>query len=83
MIGKVIIPPGHRVTNYRPTYEPEFYTTNGGTMIADLGVASDEFQKAISLGGDGDTMTCVAGGIAEAFYGEVPDRHPKPLFFNI
>lgn len=25
-----------------------------------------------SLGGDGDTMACIAGGIAEAFYGEVP-----------
>jgi ADP-ribosylglycohydrolase len=24
------------------------------------------------LGGDSDTLTCITGGIAEAFYGEVP-----------
>ena len=32
----------------------------------------DAIRKAISLGGDGDTMACIAGGIAEGFYGEVP-----------
>jgi ADP-ribosylglycohydrolase len=32
----------------------------------------DAVRKAISLGGDSDTMACIAGGIAEAFYGEVP-----------
>jgi len=31
----------------------------------------DAIRKAISLGGDGDTMACIAGGIAEAFYGKV------------
>lgn len=34
----------------------------------------DAIRKAISLGGDADTMACIAGGIAEAFYGEVPAR---------
>jgi ADP-ribosylglycohydrolase len=37
---------------------------------------SDDFEgavrNAVSLGGDADTMGCIAGGIAEAFYGEVP-----------
>ena len=32
----------------------------------------DAIRKAISLGGDADTQACIAGGIAEAFYGEVP-----------
>ncbi len=32
----------------------------------------DAIRKAISLGGDGDTMACIAGGIAEAYYGQVP-----------
>ncbi len=32
----------------------------------------DAVRNAISLGGDADTMACVAGGIAEAFYGGVP-----------
>ncbi|GAH43855.1 unnamed protein product, partial [marine sediment metagenome] len=28
---------------------------------------------AISLGGDSDTLACITGGIAEAFYRDVPD----------
>ncbi len=32
----------------------------------------DSLRKAISLGGDADTLACIAGGIAEAFYGGVP-----------
>lgn len=34
----------------------------------------DAVRKAISLGGDSDTMACIAGGIAEAYYGGVPDE---------
>jgi ADP-ribosylglycohydrolase len=37
---------------------------------------SDDFESAvrlaISLGGDADTMACIAGGISEAYYGRVP-----------
>jgi ADP-ribosylglycohydrolase len=29
-------------------------------------------RLAVSLGGDSDTIACIAGGIAQAFYGEVP-----------
>jgi len=29
-------------------------------------------RKAISLGGDSDTMACITGGIAQAFYKEIP-----------
>jgi len=29
-------------------------------------------RKAISIGGDSDTIACMAGGIAEAFYMEIP-----------
>ncbi|MBS0266355.1 MAG: ADP-ribosylglycohydrolase family protein [Planctomycetes bacterium] len=32
----------------------------------------DAIRNAISLGGDADTMACIAGGIAEAWYGGVP-----------
>ena len=32
----------------------------------------DVIRTAVSLGGDSDTLTCIAGGMAEAFYG-VPD----------
>jgi ADP-ribosylglycohydrolase len=31
-------------------------------------------RLAVWLGGDSDTIACIAGGIAEAFYGQVPDR---------
>lgn len=32
----------------------------------------DAIRNAISIGGDTDTLACIAGGIAEAFYGGVP-----------
>ena len=36
----------------------------------------DVIRTAVSLGGDCDTLTCIAGGMAEAFYG-VPDSLAK------
>ncbi|MEP7342363.1 MAG: ADP-ribosylglycohydrolase family protein [Acidobacteriota bacterium] len=33
----------------------------------------DAIRNAISLGGDSDTLACITGSIAEAFYGGVPD----------
>lgn len=40
-------------------------------------IESDSFESAIrlaiSLGGDADTMACIAGAIAEPFYGGVPE----------
>jgi ADP-ribosylglycohydrolase len=33
----------------------------------------DAVRDAVSLGGDSDTMACIAGGVAQAFYGAVPD----------
>jgi len=38
---------------------------------------SDDYEHAVrlavSLGGDADTLACIAGGIAEAYYGGVPE----------
>lgn len=44
-------------------------------MIAFLDATDfeDAIRNAVSLGGDTDTMACIAGAIAEAFYGGVPD----------
>lgn len=47
----------------------------------------DAIRNAISLGGDSDTLACITGGIAQAFYGGVPEaiarqtlaRLDKPL----
>lgn len=32
----------------------------------------DAIRKAISLGGDSDTLACIAGGIAQAYYKSIP-----------
>ena len=31
-------------------------------------------RKAISIGGDSDTIACITGGIAEAYYKEIPEQ---------
>jgi len=36
-------------------------------------------RLAISIGGDSDTIACITGGIAEAFYGQVPDNIVKKV----
>ena len=44
---------------------------------------STDFENAIrlavSLGGDADTMGAITGGIAEAFYGGVPEHIRKEV----
>lgn len=37
----------------------------------------DAIRNAISLGGDSDTIACIAGAISEAFYGGVPEAIAK------
>ena len=32
----------------------------------------DAVRKAVSLGGDSDTLACIAGGVAHAFFGSIP-----------
>ena len=34
----------------------------------------DAIRKAVSLGGDSDTIACIAGGIAQAFYKKIPEE---------
>lgn len=65
------------VDEIRPTYEfnESCQQTVPQAIIAFLD--SDDFEdairNAISMGGDSDTLACIAGGIADAFYGGVPD----------
>jgi len=33
----------------------------------------DSIRNAVSLGGDSDTLACITGGIAEAYYKKIPD----------
>ncbi len=34
----------------------------------------DAIRKAISIGGDSDTIACIAGGIAQAYYRQIPEK---------
>lgn len=43
----------------------------------------DAIRNAISLGGDADTMACIAGSIAEPFYGAVPNNLVDKVFVRI
>ena len=38
----------------------------------------DAIRNAISIGGDSDTIACIAGGIAQAYYGGVPEAIAQP-----
>ena len=38
----------------------------------------DAIRKAVSMGGDSDTLACITGGIAEAFYGDIPMEMVEP-----
>jgi len=42
------------------------------TAFLDSDDYEDAIRKAISLGGDSDTIACIAGGISQAFYKEIP-----------
>ena len=39
----------------------------------------DAVRKAVSLGGDSDTLACMTGGIAQAYYGQIPDYIAKKV----
>lgn len=43
----------------------------------------DAIRKAVSLGGDSDTMACITGGVAEAFYGGVPHPLAEEVFHRL
>ena len=64
------------VDDIRPTYS--FDISCQGTVpeaiIAFLDSTSyeDAVRNAVSLGGDSDTLACITGGIAEAFYRDIP-----------
>ena len=66
------------IASIRPTYS--FNESCQGTvpeaMTAFLESEDyeDTIRLAVSLGGDADTLACIAGGIAEAFYSGVPDN---------
>lgn len=66
------------VDEIRPTYE--FDVSCQGTVpqairaFIDSADFEDAVRTAVSLGGDSDTLACITGGIAQAFYRNVPDE---------
>ncbi|MFO7934632.1 MAG: ADP-ribosylglycohydrolase family protein [Bacteroidales bacterium] len=62
----------------RPAYS--FDVTCQGTVpeaiiaFLESGSYEDAVRNAISLGGDSDTLACITGGIAEAYYMEIPEE---------
>lgn len=64
------------VDEIRPSYsfDESCQRTVPEAIVAFLDSASyeDAVRNAVSLGGDSDTLACITGGIAEAFYGPVP-----------
>lgn len=67
---------GRTIDEIRPDYA--FNESCQGTVpeaitaFLDASDYEETIRLAISLGGDADTLACIAGGIAEAFYGGVP-----------
>jgi ADP-ribosylglycohydrolase len=47
------------------------------TAFLDSNSYEDTIRSAISIGGDSDTIACMAGGIAEAFYGGINQNFIK------
>ena len=67
---------GRTVDDIRPVY---FFDVSCQGTVPEAIVAfldshsyEDAVRNAVSLGGDSDTLACITGGIAEAFYGGVP-----------
>ena len=73
-----IRPTYHHVESCQETVPEAITAFLEGTSFEDV------IRTAVSLGGDSDTLTCISGSIAEAFYG-VPDelksecRHRVPF----
>jgi ADP-ribosylglycohydrolase len=78
---------GARLEQIRPTYG--FNGTCQGTvpqaLIAFFESASyeDAIRNAISLGGDADTLACITGGVAEAYYGGTPQNLAIPVMARL
>jgi ADP-ribosylglycohydrolase len=71
------------VDEIRPNYS--FDVTCQGSVpesivaFLDSNSWEDAVKKSISLGGDADTMACITGGIAQAYYKKIPDNIAKDV----
>lgn len=72
-----------RVESIRPGYSfdvaAERSVPEAIVCFLDAADFEDAVRNAVSLGGDTDTMACIAGAIAEAFWGRVPEPIARTL----
>ena len=72
------------VDEIRPSYR--FTSSSQGTVpqairsFLDSNDFGDAIRTAISLGGDSDTIACITGGVAQAFYGGVPKEIQETVY---
>jgi len=75
------------VETIRPTYSSNetCQRTVPEAIVAFLDAVDfeDTIRNAISLGGDADTLACIAGGIAHAYYGGVPESIRDPVLASL
>lgn len=71
---------GRTIEEIRPSYHIGANATCQGSVpeaiisFLDSTDYENAIRLAISIGGDSDTIACMAGGIAEAYYREIPDE---------
>jgi ADP-ribosylglycohydrolase len=75
---------GTPLDEIRPRYCFEVSCQHSVPQAIRAFLESDDFEHAvrlaISLGGDSDTLACMAGGIAQAFYGGVPEEIRRRVY---
>lgn len=66
-----------RLDDIRPTYTFDVSCKGSVPQALIAFLESNDFEdairKAISLGGDSDTIACMAGGVAQAYYKVIPE----------
>ena len=66
------------IDEIRPNYEFDVSCQGSVPQAITAFIESENYEdairNAISIGGDSDTLACITGGIAEAFYGKLPQN---------
>ena len=74
---------GRSIDDFRPDYEFDASCRGTVPVAVQAFLESSDFESAIrlavSVGGDSDTIACIAGAIAHAFYGSIPKHLLEPV----
>lgn len=69
---------GRSIAEIRPGYSFDISSQGSVPEAITAFLESTDFESAlrlaISLGGDSDTLACISGSIAQAYYGEIPEK---------